>query len=118
MFAKPDYTYRVTVDRVVDGDTVDVILDLGFHMTAHKRLRLLDLDTEELRDRDEERRAKGYKAKARMEDLLESADAVYVKTIMDSTGKYGRLLAYLYIEKDNEFVNLNEQMVHEGFQKI
>ncbi len=54
-FARPDYTYRVTVDRVIDGDTIDVLIDVGFKTTVFKRLRLLNVDTEELRSSDPER---------------------------------------------------------------
>lgn len=116
-FVKPDYTYRVTVDRVVDGDTVDVLIDVGFKTTVFKRLRLLDLDTEELRDSDPARRVKAYEAKERMEALLAEADRVYVQTYLDSTGKYGRLLANIWVEKDDVLTNVNSQMVEEGFQK-
>ena len=117
MFNKPDYTYRVTVDRVIDGDTVDVFVDVGFYTTVHKRLRLLDFDAEEMHDHDPVRKERAQKAKARMEDLLNHADNVYIQTVMDATGKYGRLLAYLWVEKGEDIVNLNVQMVHEGWQK-
>lgn len=116
-FGFPDYTYRVKVDRVIDGDTVDVYIDLGFKMTVFKRLRLLELDTEELRDRNPDNRAKANAAKVRLEEILREADKVFVKTVYDSTGKYGRLLAWLWVEKDGVLTNINEQMVAEGFQK-
>ena len=116
-FSKPDYTYRVTVDRVIDGDTIDVFIDVGFRTTLFKRLRLLDLDTEELRSRDEERRAGARAAKERLQFLLDDADRVYVQTHLDDTGKYGRLLAWVWVENDGQFTNLNAQMVTEGFQK-
>lgn len=116
-FHHPDYTYRATLDRVVDGDTVDVFVDLGFQMNAYKRLRFLDVDTEELRDSDPERRVRAYEAKARVEEILNEADAIYVQTHMDATGKYGRLLAVLWAEKDSKIINVNELLVSEGFQK-
>lgn len=116
-FTKPDYTYRVTVDRVIDGDTVDVLIDVGFKTTVFKRLRLLDLDTEELRDRDPVRKAKGYAAKERLQELLDGADRVYVQTFLDGTGKYGRLLAWLWVENNDVLTNLNVQLLDEGFQK-
>ena len=116
-FHKPDYIYRVTVDRVVDGDTVDVLIDVGFKTTIFKRLRLVELDTEELRDSDEIRRENANLAKERMEQILAEADRVYIQTYLDSTGKYGRLLATIWVEKDEELINVNEQMVTEGFQK-
>lgn len=116
-FKKPDYIYRVTVDRVIDGDTVDVNVDVGFKTTIFKRLRLVELDTEELRDREEERREKAQEAKARMEELLADAERVYVQTYLDATGKYGRLLATIWIEKGDDIHNVNEIMVQEGYQK-
>jgi len=116
-FGFPDYTYRVKVDRVIDGDTVDVYIDLGFKMTAFKRLRLLELDTEELRDSDPKRREKAAKAKDRIQEILDEADKVFIKTVYDSTGKYGRLLAWMWTEKDGVLSNVNEQMVTEGYQK-
>ncbi len=117
-FTKPDYTYRVTVDRVVDGDTVDVLIDVGFKTTVFKRLRLLELDTEEMRDRDEVRRENANLAKERMEQILAEADRVYVQTYLDSTGKYGRLLANIWVETDDQLTNVNQQMIAEGFQKV
>ena len=117
-FTKPDYTYRVTVDRVIDGDTVDVLIDVGFKTTVFKRLRLIDLDTEELRDRDPERREKAKLAKARLEEILGEADRVYVQTFLDNTGKYGRLLAWIWTEKDDVLTNVNTQLLEEGYQKL
>lgn len=117
-FNKPDYTYRVTVDRVIDGDTVDVHVDVGFKTTMLKRLRLLEIDTEELRDRDPERRVKAYEAKDRIIEILREADSVFVQTKIDSTGKYGRLLAWIWVENDGVLTNVNAQLVEEGFQKV
>lgn len=116
-FEGPNYTYRATLDRVIDGDTIDVYLDLGCYTQVHKRLRFLELDTEELRDREEERREDAKEAKARVEELLTTADQIYVATQMDDTGKYGRLLAYVWYEKDGQAFNLNTQMISEGYQK-
>lgn len=115
-FARPDYTYRVTVDRVVDGDTIDVLIDVGFKTTVFKRLRLLNVDTEELRDSDPERRAKAKLAKQFLIDFLEDAERVYVQTFLDSAGKYGRLLAWVWVEKGDDLINVNE-ILYEDFQK-
>ena len=123
-FQRPDYTYRVTVDRVIDGDTVDVVIDVGFKTTVFKRLRLLgdgqvDLDTEELRDKDPERRARAKASKARLQEILidSEPDRVYAQTVLDSTGKYGRLLAWLWVEREGDLTNVNIQMMTEGHQK-
>jgi micrococcal nuclease len=115
---KPVYTYRATLNRVIDGDTIDVTLDLGFQFSAVKRLRLLDIDTNELRSQIKEERELAQKSKTRVQELLESADEIYVQTVMDSTGKYGRLLAYVWYEKDGVSACLNTQLVEEGHQKV
>lgn len=118
-FRVPDYTYRVSVDRVIDGDTIDVLIDVGFYSTTFKRLRLLEIDTEELRSSDEDRREKAKLAKARVEEILfEEAEQVYIQTEMDAKGKYGRLLAYVWYEKDGDKICLNKQLVEEGFEKV
>lgn len=115
---KPNYTYRAKLNRVIDGDTIDVTIDLGFDLSAVKRLRFLDLDTNELRSRVVEERMLAQASKVRVQELLESADEIFVQTVMDSTGKYGRLLAYVWYEKDGETICLNRQMVEEGHQKV
>ncbi len=116
-FKQPDYTYRVTVDRVIDGDTIDVLIDVGFKTTVFKRLRFLNVDTEEIRSSDPIRREKAREAKAWVEAELASADRVYVQTFLDSKGKYGRLLAWVWIQRGDDLINLNERLITEGFQK-
>ena len=117
-FNRPHYTYRASLNRVIDGDTIDVYINVGFYTAMRKRLRFLDLDTEELRSSDIRRRELAKVAKARVIELLEGASKIYVQTKMDSTGKYGRLLAYVwYMGEDGVAINLNQQMVDEGFQK-
>jgi micrococcal nuclease len=114
---KPDYTYTATVDRVIDGDTLDVHIDVGFHTNIFKRLRLLDIDTDELRGGTVETKQRAVLAKQRLEELLRNADKLYVQTEMDTEGKYGRVLAYLWIETDGNVMNVNEQLLLEGYQK-
>jgi micrococcal nuclease len=115
-YQSPNYFYRAKVVRWVDADTVDVDIDLGFYMTARKRLRLLEFDAEELRDSDPARRELAKAATARCEELAPVGSCIAVETIMDATGKYGRLLANVWYNLD-EPVNLNEQMINEGWQK-
>ena len=111
-FQKPTYTYRVVqVLHIVDGDTVDVLIDVGFHTYITKRLRFLGVDTWEVRGEERER---GLIAKARLAELLADADRIYVQTVMDATGKYGRLLAWLFCEKGDTVINVNEQLLLEG----
>lgn len=107
----PNYTYRATIVKVVDGDTVDVDLDVGFKTTVRKRLRFFGIDTWEVRG---EEREKGLIAKARLIEMIELADNIYVQTVMDSTGKYGRVLAYFWLETDGVLVNVNDQLIVEG----
>lgn len=113
----PDYTYRATVDRVIDGDTIDVYIDVGFKTNVYKRLRFMNVDTEELRDSDPDRREKARHAKTFVQSVLSSSDQVYVQTVWDSTGKYGRLLAWVWYEVDGTFYNLNEELIKEGYEK-
>jgi len=113
----PDYTYRVKeVLRVIDGDTVDVLLDLGFYLTARKRIRMLDIDTDEMRGGTAETKLRARMAKDRLIELLEMGD-VYIKTKMDSTGKYGRLLGTLFVIVGDSAVDVNGTLVLEGHIK-
>lgn len=115
-FTKPVYCYRVVkVVKVVDGDTCDVLLDVGFSTYLRKRLRFLGIDTWEVRG--EEREA-GLVAKERLQQLLDNADAVYVQTEMDAEGKYGRVLAWLWIENGATVTSVNEQLLLEGHGEV
>lgn len=123
-FHKPNYTYRAIILRVIDGDTIDVSLDLGCHITVYKRLRLLDLDTDEMRGGTPETKLRARAAKARIAELLKMG-RVFVSTKMDAKGKYGRLLARMYVESStlNEsadhpvIIDINKTMIDEGYQK-
>ena len=111
VFTKPVYCYRVVeVIKVVDADTCDVLLDVGFHTYLRKRLRFLGIDTWEIRG---EEREKGLIAKKRLEELLSDSDEIYVQTEMDAKGKYGRVLAWLWTEKDATITNINEKLLLE-----
>lgn len=125
MFRFPDYTYRATLIRVIDGDTVDVWIDLGCYSYQYRRLRLKDIathrseyfDTDELRRGSEEEKRRGRAARERMNELLGMGE-LYVKTKMDAEGKYGRLLAHLYIMEDAEHViDVINTMVANGHEK-
>lgn len=94
-FQYPTYTYKAEVVNIVDGDTIDVNLDVGFHTHIFKRLRFLGIDTYETRG---DEREKGLIAKERLRQLFAAAHAVYVQTEMDGTGKYGRVLAWVWVE--------------------
>jgi len=111
-FQRPTYTYRVKeVVKVVDGDTIDVQLDVGFASYLRKRLRFMGVNTWEKSGAEKE---KGLLAKARLEELLDGADNIYVQTIMDSQGKYGRVLAYVWVETADVVTLVNTLLIEEG----
>ena len=102
---------------MIDGDTIDVTIDLGFDLYKKERVRVAGVDTPEKRTRDEEEKALGYDATHWLQEKLEGAisgeDELIVRTeLVGGVGKYGRLLGWLYIG-DAE-LSLNEQMIAEG----
>ena len=110
------YTYAVTVLRVIDGDTVDVTVDLGMHISVYKRLRIYGLNTPELRGGTDETKALAREAKTRLIKLLENSPKVYIKSYMDATGKYGRLLADLLVEQNGSgmYESIADILIAEG----
>ena len=106
------YEYRVKeVTKVVDGDTVDVILDLGFGLFKKERVRVAGIDSPESRTRNKKENEYGLQAKAYLKGLLSNAEKLYVKTEKD--GKYGRMLGWFYCEDFK--VSLNEHMITAGY---
>jgi micrococcal nuclease len=112
---KDPYIYRVKqVLKVVDGDTIDADIDLGFDISLTKRVRLSGVDTPESRTTDKREKALGLESKEWLKNRLEFAKDIVIKTqLPDSTEKYGRILGKLYI--NNEEKSLNEQMIDEGY---
>ena len=116
---KSCYNFRVIeINRVVDGDTIDVTIDLGFDLYKKERVRVAGVDTPEKRTRELEEKELGYDATNWLKDKLEGAvdgdDDLIIRTGLDGgVGKYGRLLGWLYI--GDEEVSLNEQMIEEGY---
>ena len=107
------YEYIFRLDRVVDGDTIDVDLDLGFDVMLKKqRIRLYGLNTPESRTRDLEEKQYGLAAKARLKELLEGGETLSLRTAIDkkARGKYGRILGTIYADG----INLNQQLIDEG----
>lgn len=93
------YEYRCKILRIVDGDTVDVDIDLGFGIWMHKeRIRILGIDTPESRTRDLEEKAFGLAAKQYVKDLMPIGSQQIIKTEKDKTGKFGRVLGDFIIE--------------------
>ena len=106
------YEYRVKkIVKVVDGDTIDIEIDLGFSLTKKERCRVAGIDTPECRTRNKEEKQYGQAAKVYMTGLLKNAKELKVRTEKD--GKYGRMLGWFYAD-DNE-LSLNEQMVVDGY---
>jgi len=116
---KSCYNFRVVeINRVLDGDTIDVTIDLGFDLYKKERVRVAGVDTPEKRTKNLEEKALGIDATNWLKDKLEGAisgdDELSVRTeLVGGVGKYGRLLGWLYIG-DAE-VSLNEQMIQEGY---
>ncbi len=111
MAATGSFTYSASIERIVDGDTVDVMVDLGFKMFTRQRVRLYGINTPESRTRDLEEKKRGKAATARLTELL---DGVSRQICLESHefGKYGRCLGTLY-SPDGE-TNFNQTLVDEG----
>ena len=106
------------IKKVLDGDTIDVIIDLGFDLFKKERVRIAGVDTPEKRTRDLEEKALGIDATKWLKDKLESTidgdDELTIRTeLVGGVGKYGRLLGWLYIGDSD--LSLNEQMITEGY---
>lgn len=111
------YIYRAKLDRVVDGDTVDALIDVGFDIWFKKRIRFKGVDTWESRTRNLEEKALGLKAKARTKELLEkvSSKSGYFRLKSYGLGKYGRVLGELFImDADGKQWNINKTLIAEG----
>lgn len=101
------YIYRVKkVHAVVDGDTIDVDIDLGFNVSFFQRVRLAGIDTPESRTLDKREKALGLEVKKKLKEILDSATTIVIKTEKpDSTEKYGRILGWLYVDGAEQSVN-------------
>ena len=111
------YIYRAKLDRVIDGDTVDALIDVGFDIWVKKRIRFMGIDTWESRTRDLEEKKKGLAAKARVVELLTevSSKPGYFRIKSHGVGKYGRVLGELFImDSEGLKYNINETLVTEG----
>ena len=116
---KSCYNFRVTkINRVVDGDTIDATIDLGFDLYKKERVRVAGVDTPEKRTRDKEEKELGLDATAWLKEKLDGAlrgdDELIIRTeLVGGVGKYGRLLGWLYVGDDD--LSLNELMITEGY---
>jgi micrococcal nuclease len=109
------YEYYVRkVENVVDGDTIDVLIDLGFDILFASRVRLAGIDTPESRTKDLAEKALGLESKEYLKKALKDAKSVVIKTEkMNSTEKFGRVLGWVYINGDT--VSLNDMMINDGY---
>jgi micrococcal nuclease len=115
MADKDPYIYRVKkVIKVVDGDTIDADIDLGFSISLEKRVRLSGIDTPESRTTNLKEKALGLESKEWIKKALEGAKDIIIKTEKpDSTEKYGRIIGHLFI--NGQDTSLNNQMIDEGY---
>jgi micrococcal nuclease len=109
------YEYFVKdVTNVVDGDTIDVVIDLGFDILFQSRVRLAGIDTPESRTSDKMEKALGLEAKEYLKKHIKSAKSVVIRTEkMDSSEKYGRILGWVYLDGDSE--SINNKMINDGY---
>ena len=116
---KSCYNFRVTkIKKVLDGDTIDVVIDLGFDLTKTERVRIAGVDTPEKRTRNLEEKALGLDAtnwlKGKLEETIKGDEELIIRTeLKGGVGKYGRLLGWLYVGDSD--LSLNEQMITEGY---
>jgi micrococcal nuclease len=107
------YKYNAKLVRIIDGDTVDALIDLGFDVWIKKRIRLYGIDAPETRTRDLEEKRLGFAAKERLEELLEASEGLFVLSSA-GVGKYGRCLGTIFIDDKN----INELLISEGHAAI
>jgi micrococcal nuclease len=109
------YEYRIKkVLKVVDGDTIDVDIDLGFNISYTQRVRLAGIDTPESRTKDAKEKVLGLEVKDKLKKSIDAAETVVVKTeLPDSSEKYGRILGWVYLDGNSK--SINEQLIDEGY---
>jgi micrococcal nuclease len=106
--------YVKSVNKVVDGDTIDVVIDLGFDISFTSRVRLAGIDTPESRTRDLVEKALGLESKKYLADRIKAAKNVVIRTEkINSSEKFGRILGWLYL--DGESNSINHEMIEKGY---
>jgi micrococcal nuclease len=102
------------VTNVVDGDTIDVVIDLGFDISFSSRVRLAGIDTPESRTTDKVEKALGLESKEYLKKTIKAAKTVVIKTEkMDSSEKYGRILGWVYLDGSGN--SINNEMIEKGY---
>ena len=110
------YEYKAKLDRIIDGDTIDCFIDLGFNIKLKERVRLKGIDTPEVRTKDLEEKKRGFAAKERVIELFQGVDEFVVKTELDNKGKYGRILGTIMLP--DRKISLNEMLLKEGHAEV
>ena len=105
------YTYRATVTKVVDGDTIDALVDLGFDTWKQVRIRLNGINSPESRTRDLEEKARGLAAKARLKEILKENKNKFI-LVSHGVGKYGRCLGEIFLNQNSD--SINNLLISEG----
>jgi micrococcal nuclease len=108
------YQYKAKLIRIIDGDTIEAVIDLGFEIGTRKTIRLYGINAPETRGVLEEEKKAGIKCKDRLEALLEASKGEF-KLISHGVGKFGRCLGELFVK--NEEISLNQQLINEGLAK-
>lgn len=110
------YFYKAKLIRIVDSDTIDAEIDLGFDMTIRQRIRLYGVLTPNSRSNDLQEKELGLATKSKLIELLPRE--FYVETVLNRRGKYGRVLGTVYYKDQNgEYVNVNQMMIDSGHAK-
>jgi micrococcal nuclease len=119
-----EFIYKVSsLEKVVDGDTIDVTLDLGFDVCTRQRVRLLGIDTPESRTSDKEEKKFGLLSKKKLKEWCLKAvesekDDIEIELRCperDSRGKFGRILAEVWVSEDGQWTNVNKWMCENGY---
>ena len=108
------YEYNAKLSKVIDGDTIDADIDLGFQTFVKQRIKLYGVDTPQSRSKVTTEKEEGIKAKNKLIELLPKD--FKVRTVLNKRGKFGRVLGHVYtVDPDGKEVNINETMVKEGY---
>jgi micrococcal nuclease len=106
------YEYKIKkVNKIIDGDTIDIDIDLGFNITISQRVRLAGINAPETKTKDLKEKENGIKSKEWLENKLNTKEQLTIKTEKDD--KYGRILGWIYIEENQ--ISINNQMIEEGY---
>tara|TARA_B100000035_G_scaffold211473_1_gene181137 strand:+ start:1238 stop:1582 length:345 start_codon:yes stop_codon:yes gene_type:complete len=107
------YTYQCNTLRVIDGNTVDAIIDLGFNVTIRQRIKLYGVNVQDIRSNDEQVRQQAIASKTKLTELL--GNEFVCETIVNKRGKAGRVMGKIYIDNQGSKVDVNQQLIDLGF---